>query len=218
VTALPGELRPRPQAGRLRVLLLPRDDVEGLVQMPCVAERISQMPGDQPRERVVARGVGAAETVFQKVAGLDLIRGLRDERQCRAHRWGSGETGDLPQLGQVAGFAARRQGAMPYRVAEQCCRAVSVPATRQVRQGGERRPGPVAGLVGGLPPVGPEFAVGGITHVGWGLAPDRGRYNRMQQAVWATLIVVVPGQHGGGQRVQEGPRTGRGSGPAQPPP
>ena len=88
--ALPGELRPRPQAGSLRVLLLPRDDIEGLVQMTGVAERISQMPGDQPGERVVPLGVGAAETVFQKAAGFGLIRRLRDERQCRACRRGSG--------------------------------------------------------------------------------------------------------------------------------
>lgn len=119
-TALPGELGPRSQACGLRVLLLPCDDVEGLIQVTGVAERVSQMPGDQPGERAVACGVSAAEAVFQEAAGFGLIRGLGGKRQCRARRRGAGETGYLPQLGQVAVFPARWQGAVPYRVVEQC--------------------------------------------------------------------------------------------------
>jgi len=115
--ALPGELRPGPKVGCPRVLLLPGDDVEGLVQVTGVAQRIGQMPGDHPGQRVVGCGVGAAEAVLQQAAGFGVIRWLRDERQCRARRRGSGEPGDLPQLGQVAVFAARRQGAIAYRLA-----------------------------------------------------------------------------------------------------
>ena len=123
-----GQLRPRSQGSRLRVLLLPGEDLKGLVRMPAVAERIGQMPGDHPGERVVAGRLGAGQTVFQQTAGRRLICGLRDERQCRARGRGGGGTGDLSHLGQIAALAAGRQGVMPYRVAEQFRRAVPVAA------------------------------------------------------------------------------------------